>query len=47
MIKNNTKLIQYYEKMQLDDSNKILIDYTYSYTLATMYKINLKDEYLQ
>ena len=30
--------------MQLDDSNKILFDYMFTYILVTVYKINLNDE---
>ena len=30
--------------MQLDDSNKITLDYIFTYTLAAIYKINLNDE---
>ena len=30
--------------MQLDDSNKILLDYIFPYTLAGIYKISLNDE---
>ena len=31
--------------MRLDDSNKIPRDYTFSFILAAIYKISLKDEY--
>ena len=34
----------YYESMQLDDSNKISLDYIITYILAAIYKINLNDE---
>ena len=30
--------------MRLDDSNKILFDYIFIYTLAAKYKINLNNE---
>ena len=33
----------YHENMWLDDSNKILLDCIFSYTLATIYKISLND----
>ena len=33
--------------MQLDDLNKIPLNYMFSYTLAAIYKISLNDEYWQ
>ena len=30
--------------MQLNDSNKIQLDYTFTFILATIYKISLNDE---
>ena len=32
------------KNMRLNDLIKILLDYIFSYTLAVIYKINLKDE---
>ena len=43
-ILNYVKLkIWYYESMQLEDSNKISLDYIFSYTLTAIYKISSKD----
>ena len=33
--------------MRLDDSNNIPLNYDFSYTLATIYKISLNDEQCQ
>ena len=33
--------------MQLDNSNKILLDYVFSYMLVAIQKINLNDEQCQ
>ena len=30
--------------MRLDDSNKIALDYIFTYTLVAIYKISLNDE---
>ena len=34
----------YYKSMRLDDSNKIKIEYIFTYTLTAIYKISLNDE---
>ena len=38
---------KYYETMRFDDTNKILLDYISSYTLATIHKISLNDKQCQ
>ena len=40
--KNIKKL--YYKSMRLDKSNKISLEYIFSYTLVTIYKISLNDK---
>ena len=41
--KNYKKLI-IWKFMRLDDSNKISLDYIFSYTLVTIYKISLNNK---
>ena len=43
-ITKNYKKLRSRKNMELENLNKILLDYIFSYTLAAIYKINLYDE---